>query len=241
MFTPRKTAPEDFNPFWTKKGYGNGVSPCILGKPSRWVGSNLSNCVGYVYGRAWEVLGRQPNELNYTGAKKPGSAWTWYDQCQKHGLKAGSTPRLGAIACWKKIRTADGSIASGHVAFVEEVYSNGTCLVSESAYGGYKFRTSNKGKNMDKGETEIYKWIFQGFVYLLEEQPEEELHKLDKVEIVGRGYSNSTGKNGHKASEQVIGWKGVINRIINGAAYPYCVARNGIAIAWFKKEELKKC
>ena len=86
--------------------------------------SLAGNCTWYAYGRAWEILGERPNGLNNLG-----NAETWYQNVTAYDK--GSTPEAGAIVCW-----SGGGY--GHVAFVEEVYSDSSILISESnAYSYY--------------------------------------------------------------------------------------------------------
>lgn len=151
-FTPRLSQPSNTDVLWIKYGYGNGVNPCILGYPSYGYGNVLANCVGYAYGRAWEILGTDP-QLCINQA----SAWYTYND----GYPRSSTPSLGAIACWD-----DG--ASGHVAVIEEItYSGGTpvsCTVSESIYGGAFFQTATI--TAASGWYRFTGYTFQGFIIL---------------------------------------------------------------------------
>jgi hypothetical protein len=50
----------------------------------------------------------------------------------KAGYKTGKTPKPGAIICWGYNRKPHGQ--PGHVAFVEQVYSNGDIEISQSGY-----------------------------------------------------------------------------------------------------------
>ena len=151
-FTPRLSQPSNTDVLWIKYGYGNGVNPCILGYPSYGYGNVLANCVGYAYGRAWEILQTDPH-LCINQA----SAWYTYND----GYPRSSTPSLGAIACWD-----DG--ASGHVAVIEEItYSGGvpvSCTVSESVYGGAFFQTATI--TAASGWYRFTGYTFQGFIIL---------------------------------------------------------------------------
>lgn len=150
-FTPRLNQPPNTDVHWIKSGYG-GLNPCILGYPSYGPGNCLANCVGYAYGRAWEILGTDP-QLCINQA----SAWYTYND----GYPRSSTPSLGAIACWD-----DG--ASGHVAVIEEItYSGGSpvsCTVSESVYGGAFFQTATI--TATSGWYRFTGYTFQGFIIL---------------------------------------------------------------------------
>ena len=137
-FSPRLTAPErtgyygtqnSYNPFWTNSSAGNG------------------NCTWYAWGRAYELLGSRPQ-------LSTGNANTWYPRNQSNGAYPyGSTPKLGAIACW-----ATGS--AGHVAVVEAINDDGTFTISESSWSAtsWWFRINTI-------RTSYYS-SFQGFIYI---------------------------------------------------------------------------
>ena len=150
-FTPRLTQPPNTDTHWINTAYG-GLNPCILGYPSYGYGNCLANCVGYAYGRAYEILGYDPG-LCINQA----SAWYTYND----GYPRSSTPQLGAIVCYD-----DG--ASGHVAVVEEItYSGGTpvsCKISESIYGGAYFQTYTI--TAASGWYRFTGYTFQGFIIL---------------------------------------------------------------------------
>ena len=151
MFTPRLSQPPNTDTHWINTAYG-GLNPCILGYPSYGYGNCLANCVGYAYGRAWEILGYDPG-LCINQA----SAWYTYND----GYPRSQTPALGAIACWD-----DG--ASGHVAVVEEIHYSGgiitDCTISESIYGGAYFQTATIYASSNWFRFTGY--TFQGFIIL---------------------------------------------------------------------------
>lgn len=57
-----------------------------------------------------------------------GNANQWPGAAQAHGIQTGSTPRVGAVAIWYV-----GSY--GHAMYVEQVYGDGSFLVSQYNYG----------------------------------------------------------------------------------------------------------
>ncbi len=75
---------------------------------------SVGQCTWYAWGRAYEILGSKPYEFS-------GNANKWYGQ----GYSCGSTPKVGSIMVTQKTSN------SGHVAVVEELYSDGTMLISE--------------------------------------------------------------------------------------------------------------
>lgn len=141
VYTPRLTAPaksnkyyySDLNPFY-KYGWG------------------MPNCTCYAWGRAYEILGKEPDLCPY-------SAYLWYGHNKDNKIYTyGTTPKLGAIACW-----VYSSGTSGHVAVVEKIVNN-TITFSNSAYSGENFYLSTAPvKDPSNGNKT---WIFQGYIYL---------------------------------------------------------------------------
>lgn len=119
----------------------------------------LPNCTCYAWGRFWEIS--DPNKL-YDSSTRPrlstGNAQDWFNHTSD-GYVRGQTPKLGAICCYS------GGIYSGlgHVCVVEEIYSDGSFLVSESAWSDYFFRAIHVvAANGDYG---YGGYTFQGFIY----------------------------------------------------------------------------
>lgn len=141
-YTPRLTAPaksnkyyySDLNVFY-KYGWG------------------MPNCTSYAYGRAYEILGTEPELSRY-------SAYLWYGYNKDNRVYAyGNKPKLGAIACW-----VYSSGTSGHVAVVEKIENN-TITFSNSAYStGVEFYLSTAPVNDPSNGNST--WIFQGYIYL---------------------------------------------------------------------------
>ena len=138
-FTPRTTAPTSsnayyysLNPFY-KSGYG------------------MPNCTAYAYGRAYEILGSKPN-------LSTGNAGQWWWKNKSTGAYSyGSTPKLGAIACWDKYDQNQG-----HVAVVEAI--NGSYVtISESHYKSTFFDTRTINSNSSNYLTSMR---FLGYIYI---------------------------------------------------------------------------
>lgn len=138
-FSPRTSAPSKSNEYYYSNKniffqYGYG----------------MPNCTAYAYGRAYEILKSEPKLCRY-------NAYEWYDY-NKNGkyYDYGSTPKLGAIACWSYS-------GSGHVAVVEKI-ENGVITFSNSAYGGSNFYlTTAKTSDSNPGQSG---WNFQGYIYI---------------------------------------------------------------------------
>lgn len=140
-YTPRLSAPAK-----TNKYYYSDLNPFYK------YGWGMPNCTCYAWGRAYEILGKAPNLSLY-------SAYLWYGYNKDNKIYSyGTTPKLGAIACW-----VYSSGTSGHVAVVEKIENN-TITFSNSAYSGTTFYTNTAPIN-DPSDGNKY-WIFQGYIYL---------------------------------------------------------------------------
>ena len=152
-YSPRLSEPTSSNLYYKHTSYG-GYNECILINSS--TGSCMPNCVGYAWGRAYEILGSKPN-------LSKGNAVTFYTTNQSNGAYSYSSdpskPQLGAIACW-----SGGSQGYGHVAVVEEI-NGSTITTSESAYGGTYWYTKTRystNSNLSAGSS----YTFQGYIYV---------------------------------------------------------------------------
>lgn len=122
MFIERNTAPAYNNKYYVKTTYG-GYNRCIAIDST---GSVLPNCTGYAFGRFMECAGVQECNLAVSNATN----WYGYND----GYERGALPKRGAVLCY-----SGGWESRGHVAFVEEVYSDNSILISQSNYGGTKW------------------------------------------------------------------------------------------------------
>lgn len=147
MFTARLTAPSTTDKHWLHTSAG-GLNSCIYIAG----GSVLPNCVGYAWGRFYEILGSAP-KLSRRNAED------WYGYTAD-GYERGQTPKLGAVICWAKGKTAYGTDGAGHVAIVEQVNADGSIVTSNSGYGGKRFWTQTHKKPYAMSG-----YTFQGFIY----------------------------------------------------------------------------
>lgn len=235
-FTPQLTVPADTDPYFIRKAYG-GYSPCIKGNPEKFPGSPLANCVGYAWGIAAEREGTPDCNIGFvSGTTWPTNAWYWIQN--PNGRQTGSTPQLGAIACW---RNSDWT--NGHVASVEQINPDGSWLASESGYNGYIFRTHTYPADNSKPG-----FIFQGFIYLNwpEDPPlppsgdTDVLYPIalgDKVRIIGKGRASVDG-GGNIAYG--IGWERYVTAIYEDGAYPFRVGfKDGRTTGFYKADALE--
>lgn len=159
-YEPRLSAPGKTDKNWLHTS-ADGHNSCIHIKG----GSVLPNCVGYAWGRWYELLGKKP-------ALSRGNAENWWGNT-KDGYERGQTPKLGAVICWRKGKAGVASDGAGHVAIVEEIYSDGKIVTSNSAYGGSRWY-----KKTLKPPYNFGKYIFQGFIYLPMEFDEEVIYRV---------------------------------------------------------------
>ncbi len=140
-FTPRLSAPSGSEPYYSSLNpFSNG--------------GGTGNCTWYAYGRAYEILGSEP-DLPLKNA-----VYFWYET----GYPKDQTPQLGDIAVW------DGE--EGHVAVVEKIEGN-KITTSQSAWGGPYFDTSEWDlSNMGYYSTYLgYRRNFLGFVHIRNTEP----------------------------------------------------------------------
>lgn len=119
-------------------------------------GYGMPNCTAYAWGRFWEE-----SDPDRTYANPPtlstGNAEDWYGYTAD-GYRRGSTPQLGAVACW-----ADGPYSGdGHVAIVEQINLDGSIVTSNSAWGGSFFYTQTL---YPPNYLPATGYVFQGFIY----------------------------------------------------------------------------
>lgn len=150
IFKKRTSAPTESNKFYLKAGKGGYNRALEINTKTH---SCIPNCCGLVHGRWLE----SQNQTDYKTYDKLciGDAHSYYGK--EDGYKRGKTAKLGSIICFKK------SGGSGHVAFVEEIKSNGDIITSNSAYGGSRFflKTLKKANNYSYGSG----YTLQGFIY----------------------------------------------------------------------------
>ncbi len=175
VYSPRLSAP----------GYDNGYYYSNK-NPYYKSGYGMPNCTAYAYGRVYEILGSTP-KLSLQGA-----GYWWGDNVNNGWYSYGSTPKLGAVACWDQ-----WSVSYGHVAVVEQINNDGTIVISESSWSGIRFRTMT----MNADGSGFYNNLrFRGYIYPLTdavskeaaageskaeeakaEEPKEPLKSIDEI------------------------------------------------------------
>lgn len=153
-------APEDNNLFYIMDDY-DGYNRCVAG--SNGPPSVLPNCVGYAWGRAYEIM----VAVNATTIGKPptlsiNNAERWWQNDATDDYVRSQEPRIASIMCWKQGEDNTGSDGAGHVAVVEQIEGN-IIRTSESGWGSARFKNREFTKgNYALGGT----YEFQGFIYL---------------------------------------------------------------------------
>jgi len=217
-FSPRLTAPSSSDKHWIKSTKG-GLNDCIEISG----GSVLPNCVGYAWGRFYEIIGEKPR-LSKNNAEM------WYGNTAD-GYKRSQTPALGAVICWSKGIVGNEADGAGHVAIVEQILPNGDIVTSNSAYGGSRFYVHIYEKSA-RYSFGAYK--FQGFILppvqiknvtsAAASAPVAAFKVGDIVTFTGTThYTSSTGTRGTACKPG----KARITRIANGAEHPIHLVNDG--------------
>ena len=153
VFVPRLKAPAKSNKYY----YSD------LNKYERF-GYGMPNCTAYAWGRAYEIMGYEP-DLSLNDA----DTWWSYNKTNKV-YPYGQKPKLGAIACWNY------TTGGGHVAVVEKI-EDGEITFSNSAYGGKTFYLTCADVDDYNGGIYDSTWVFKGYIYITEGQSKEEYYQ----------------------------------------------------------------
>jgi len=117
---------------------------------------STGQCTWYVYKKWTELLGYEPAVL-------PGNAGGWYANAPAKGFSVGSTPAVGAIACWNNGFGDD----TGHVAIVESVNAD-SISISEYNWNislGYETNTISYA-NINRPNDKKPNRHLVGYIYL---------------------------------------------------------------------------
>ncbi len=123
-------------------------------------GDRGGNCTAYAWGRRCELEGKRTQLGTY------GNACTWYDREVAAGIyKCGQTAKVGAVCCWSY--NAEGG-NPGHVAVIEKINTDGSIVVSNSAYGSGTGRPILFYLTTYGSETELKSafYKFNGYIYM---------------------------------------------------------------------------
>lgn len=178
---------------------------------------NGGNCTCYAWGRWYELLGKKP-KLCTRNAER------WY-KYTADGYKRGVIPKLGAVAVWAKGEADRDTDGVGHVAIVEEIYSDGSILTSNSAWKSKLYYT----KKFEKGY-KLAGYRFLGFIY-----PPVEYEQTNTYSYrVGATYTLQEDLKVREAPGTDKPWKLRINLTEDGKRHaypqPYAVLRTGTEV-----------
>ena len=127
-YKARVSAPSLTNKYYIHYTRG-GVNECIRIKND----SVLPNCVGYAWGRFYEISKKKPSLCR-------GNAELWWKF--NDGYKRSNSPKVGSVICWSKGKVGNSKDGAGHVAIVEKVNSDGSIVISQSGYNANRFWTT---------------------------------------------------------------------------------------------------
>ena len=242
-FVPMLTIPATDDPYFVRKSYPGGLSPCIQGSPLYATGSALANCVAWCWGAAAKREQNVNCDIGFArGCTWPDNAWKWINHPNGRTVSY-NVPQLGAIACW--IRN-DG--LSGHVATIEQINADGSCLCSESGIGMHNYFRTVTYRGDGSGGLLKTNMTFQGYIYLnwpgdppLPPSGDEDvLYPIaigDRVRIIGKGRAASDGQGGIAYG---IGWVRYVTGIYEEGQYPFRVGRlNGGTTGYYKADALE--
>lgn len=126
-------------------------------------GSGLPNCTCYCVGRVQEEYGADEPLKMFTD-RSPGGFPNAKDWWQEWAFDKGAEPKVGGVLVWDGYTSSQSITSYGHVAVCERVedLGNGSykVLVSQSAYGGYFFKTAEYTVRQGRKTTGV------GYVYL---------------------------------------------------------------------------
>ena len=203
-YEQRLVAPAWNDKYYLKTTHG-GLNECILIQSN---GSVLPNCVGYAWGRAYEWMDKKP-----TLAKTNAENWYGYTQ---DGYKRSKVPKVGSIACWY----GPGTLY-GHVAFVEQVNKDNSIVVTESNYGGIRWRRYTLAYPYYQ-----YGLQFQGFIVL----PQPSVSKKGATTFCTQLYKNLFNRK-----PDTTGLNYWVNRMASRAVSP-----SDVVVGFFNSNEYTK-
>lgn len=113
-------------------------------------------CTWWAYERLTQLLGYEPPVIS-------GNAGGWYDNCVSRGYTRGSEPQKGAIVCWNNGYGND----SGHVAIVEDVYSDHISISEYNWNTPHGYNTANVYySNINRRSSSKPNRHLKGYIYL---------------------------------------------------------------------------
>lgn len=166
-FPPMLQKPSDNDKNFIVKEDG-GWNNCIRGNPRDPHLSVYSNCVGHAGGRYNMLWNLQMGKEGMHQLLLNCNAENFPERAKQLGLTLSDKPSLGAICVWRKGQAGNNSDGAGHVAIVEQMFSNNEIVCSESDYGGKPFSLrTRRNDNGNWGQNPPY--YFRCFIPLPKE------------------------------------------------------------------------
>lgn len=173
-YKARLSSPSLTNKYYIHYTKG-GVNECIRIRND----SVLPNCVGYAWGRFYEISKQKPNLCR-------GNAELWWDF--NDGYKRSKKPQLGAVICWSKGKVGNSKDGAGHVAIVEKLNNDGSIVISQSGYNSSRFWT-----NILKPPYSKQGYKLQGFILNPCVKDDEEIKTImNQVKLNSKGVEVKT-------------------------------------------------
>lgn len=144
------------------------------------VGSAFYGDNGYSKGQCtWYACGRYM-QLGGSSLKGLGDAKDWYKNAEAKGFSVGTTPKVGAVACWNA--NSNGGFSAGHVAVVEQVLADGSIRVSQYnrdvknsgglKFGGWNDKQTWEANYLEKVPGKSFPPKPNGYIYLPDDATE---------------------------------------------------------------------
>lgn len=165
------------------------------------------NCTNFCYCEMSKILGRESKLPIFNAYCKSGK--NWYDNCTK-GYEKGQTPKIGAIIVYKH-----KGKASGHVALVVDIKSNGDLELQMSGWETFLWKTRIVKKSNNYCYSD-YKLL--GFIYCpIEFESNTTTYPGEFPVLPKRGYFKKGDKGTEvKKLQSFLNWALDINLSVDG-------------------------
>lgn len=122
-------------------------------------GFGLPNCTCYSWGRWWEIADPENVGIHTPNLSLGNGKEWWQYNINNNIYEYGQSPKLGAVLCF----TNNNPLSNGHVAVVEQIYSD-HIVTSNSDWGGQYFYLETLYPDANNQYHHATYWS-QGFIY----------------------------------------------------------------------------